>query len=78
MSAHLLIIDERDGRREAMSQGLKVTGMLGIFLKAKERKRIPAVKPYLDKLRLTNFKMSVQLYEHVLNQAGENRAAKKA
>lgn len=78
MNAHLLIMDERDGRKEAMNQGLRVTGMLGVFLKAKESKRISAVKPYLDKLRLTNFKMSPQLYESVLNQAGENTVVKKA
>lgn len=78
MNAHLLIMDERDGRKEAINQGLKVTGMLGIFLKAKEQNRILAVKPYLDKLRLTNFKLNSQLYEHVLNQAGESVATKKA
>jgi uncharacterized protein len=78
MNAHLLIMDERDGRREAINQGLRVTGMLGIFLKAKELKRIPCVKPYLDKLRLTNFKMSPQLYEQVLIQAGEQVETKKA
>jgi len=78
MNAHLLIMDERDGRKEAISQGLRVTGMLGIFLKAKEQKRVPSVKPYLDKLRLTNFKMSSQLYVQVLDQAGENMGAKKA
>lgn len=78
MGAHLLIMDERDGRKEAMSQGLKVTGMLGVFLKAKEQNRIPAVKPYLDKLRITNFKLSPQLYDAVLVQAGEKQATKKA
>ena len=78
MGAHLLIMDERDGRKEAMNQGLKVTGMLGIFLKAKEQKRIALVKPYLDKLRLTNFKLSPQLYDAVLVEAGEKQSTKKA
>lgn len=78
MNAHLLIMDERDGRREAMNQGLKVTGMLGIFLKAKERNRIVSVKPYLDKLRLTSFKMSPALYDQVLVRAGEKIVSKKA
>lgn len=78
MGAHLLIMDERDGRKEAMNQGLRVTGMLGVFLKAKEKNRIPAVKPYLEKLRLTNFKLSPQLYDAVLVQAGEKQVTKKA
>lgn len=78
MGAHLLIMDERDGRKEAMNQGLKVTGMIGIFLKAKEPKRIALVKPYLDKLRLTNFRLSPQLYDVALVQAGEKQLTKKA
>ena len=70
-NADLLIMDERDGRQEATNQGLRITGMLGIFLKAKENNLIPAVRPFMDKLRLTNFKLKPELYTAVLKKAGE-------
>src|SRR5690606_16344747 len=56
-NADILIIDELDGRSEAKNLGLRVTGMLGIFKLAKQRNYISAVTPYLNKLRLTNFKL---------------------
>lgn len=56
---------------EAKNQGLRITGMLGIFKLAKERNYIAAIAPYLNKLRLTNFKLSPSLYNLVLQEAGE-------
>lgn len=71
MNADLLIIDELAGRWEAKNQGIRITGMLGIFKLAKEKNYIPAVAPYLNKLRLTNFKLSHELYNTVLQDVGE-------
>ena len=39
---------------------------------AKSSDRIPAVKPLVDRLRQGDFRMSTELYEHVLQQAGES------
>jgi len=78
MNADLLIIDELDGRWEAKNQGIRIAGMLGIFKMAKERSIIPAVAPYLNKLRLTSFKLSPVLYNMVLQDVGELSSVKKA
>lgn len=78
MNADLLIIDELDGRWEAKNQGIRIAGMLGIFKMAKERNIIPAVAPYLNKLRLTSFKLSPVLYNTVLQDVGEATVSKKA
>jgi len=78
VNADLLIIDELDGRWEAKRQGINITGMLGIFKLAKEKKLITAVRPYLDKLRCTNFKLNPQLYRVVLEDVGELSVPKKA
>ncbi|WP_086929743.1 DUF3368 domain-containing protein [Agarilytica rhodophyticola] len=77
-NADLLIIDELDGRWEAKNQGIRVAGMLGIFKMAKERGIIPAVAPYLNKLRLTSFKLSPILYNTVLQDLGEVPKTSKA
>lgn len=78
MNADLLIIDELDGRWEAKNQGIRIAGMLGIFKMAKDRNYIPAAAPYLDKLRLTTFKLSPELYKLVLQDMGEFPHSKKA
>lgn len=78
MNADLLIMDELDGRWEARNQGIRIAGMLGIFKMAKERNIISAVAPYLNKLRLTSFKLSPALYNMVLNDVGETDSAREA
>ena len=77
-NANLLIIDESDGRREAERHGIKITGMLGILLKAKEKNIICNVKPFLDKIKFsTNFNMTFELYNAILEIAGESVNQKK-
>jgi predicted nucleic acid-binding protein len=67
LNAQLLLIDERKGRQEAINQGIKITGLLGVLIEAKFRQLIPSVKPLLDDLIMTaNFRVSDQLYQQIL------------
>lgn len=70
-NADRLIIDERKGRNEAKKQGLKITGILGIILAAKEKGFIDLVQPLLDDLMVNGFWLNKSLYHEVLVLANE-------
>ncbi len=48
--ASIVLIDERDGRREGTRLGFLVVGALGVLLRAKQLGLIPAVGPLMDRL----------------------------
>jgi len=66
-----LILDDYKARRIADQLGLSVTGTLGILLKAKQRGILPALKPVLERIRQTNFRLSAELEMQVLKLADE-------
>ncbi len=70
-SAELALIDDYDGREVAKALGLRVTGTIGILLKAKFTGRVTSLKDELERLRDTGFWLSEGLYEKILKEAGE-------
>lgn len=71
LSATLVIIDERLARRHARRLGLKLTGTLGVLLRAKERGLVPAVKPLIDQLQRGGFRLADFVIAEALQLAGE-------
>lgn len=72
LSAGRLLIDERLGRKVSASYGLKLRGLLGILIHAKQRGLIPALKPILDRLiNQAGFRVSQALYDRTLQEVGE-------
>jgi predicted nucleic acid-binding protein len=70
-SADFLFIDERKGRRIAAQNGIKIIGIVGILLAAKDKGLIRAVKPFLDLLLQSSYYISDSLYRTGLKSAKE-------
>lgn len=69
----LLLTDDAEVREAAASVALRVTGTVGLLLRAKRERKIGQLKPLLELLRArTNFRMSDTLYQTVLREAGED------
>lgn len=69
--AELIILDESLGRFHAKHNGLKVTGTIGILLKAKQLGYIIELKPLLFELRSKNVWLSNSFIEKALILANE-------
>ena len=67
----LLIIDERKGRAIAKKLGLRITGTLGVIVKAKRNGIIVSVKDVLEKLEKYDFWISDSLKEKIIKESGE-------
>ncbi len=67
----LLLLDDRNARRHATALGLKVSGTLGVLLLAKERGKLDAVRPILDRLETLRFRLHAATRETVLRLAHE-------
>lgn len=67
-----VILDDFKARKIAERLGLRFTGTLGVMVKAKLQGEIPSIKPLLEKMHGTNFHLSPELEEMVLQQANEN------
>lgn len=71
-SAELLLIDERAATRKARALGLSIIGTLGVLLLGQKAGHLTTLKPHLEQLRRTGFRMSTSLYTQVLQAAGES------
>lgn len=69
LKANWLLIDEREGRKVAKSLGLKVTGILGVLLRAKQAGELESLIPVIDQLvNKAGFRISPELLTQILNQ----------
>lgn len=72
MNADLVLIDERAAARKSRSLGMNTIGTLGVLLMAKEQGVLHAIKPALNALRVSGFRMKEALYHQVLDSAKES------
>ena len=68
----LLLIDETDGRAAAKNLGVRVTGTIGVLVRARQEGHLAALRPLLDQMIVgTQFRISRELYERTLRECGE-------
>jgi len=64
-------MDDYKARKLAKTLHIDYIGTLGIISLAKQRGIISAVKPILEKMKATNFRISAELELHLLIEANE-------
>ncbi len=70
-SADAVILDDNKARIVANSMNLHVTGTIGILLDLKQSGIIPTIRPSLDKAVEYGFRINPDLYDKILQRAGE-------
>lgn len=67
----LLILDDYKARKIAERLGITFTGTIGVIIKAKLKGIIPSIKPILEKIKKTDFRLSDDLELQALREARE-------
>lgn len=67
----LPLMDDRAGRAVAQGFGLQVAGTAAIIGMAKVRGLVPAAKPVLERLHLSDFRIAAEVIRTVLRRVGE-------
>ena len=67
----VVILDDYKARKIAETLGLDVTGTIGVIIKAKHSGLIQSIKPLIDKIKKTDFRMTTELENQALKEAEE-------
>jgi len=72
IDTNLIILDDYKARKLAKKLELNFTGTLGILINAKLKGIIPSIKPLVENIQKTNFRISEELIQIALKQAKED------
>lgn len=66
-----VVLDDYKARKVAKSLGVSVTGTIGIIMRAKSKGIIPLIKPILEKIKGTDFRLSEEIERQALKEVDE-------
>jgi len=72
IGADLVLLDDYEAREKARIFGLKVTGTIGVLLKAKKMGLIKNLKKEIENLQSSGFWIKEDLIKEILGVAGES------
>ncbi len=72
VQASLVIMDELTGRKVAESLDIKVTGSIGVLMRAKQLGYISAIRPYTQQMKQAGIYFSDRFIQAVLQQVNES------
>ena len=67
-----VILDDYKARKIADRLGINFTGTIGVIIKAKLTGVTPSIKPILEKIKQTNFRLSADIERQALIEARES------
>ena len=67
----LVLVDDMKARKTAEMFGISITGVLGVFIRAKKCGVIEEVRPMIGKLREIGFYFNQRMERKILDMAGE-------
>ena len=68
----LVLMDETIGRSYTRARGIRVTGLVGVLLASKREGLVPSVRPFLERLEKSNFRLSEEFVLTIIEEAGES------
>jgi len=72
MTADLLLVDESDGRRVALREGVSIIGLLGVLVQAKRSELITSVRELTARLEdIAGFRVADAVKDVIFRNAGE-------
>lgn len=71
-NADILLMDELNGRRVAVREGVPIIGLMGVLIKAKNEGLVVSIRPLIEKLETeADFRLSAEFKQSTLRRAHE-------
>lgn len=66
-----VVLDDLKARKTATKMNIRVTGTIGVIVKAKTENKIPSAKAVFEKILETDFRISDRILNEAIKAAGE-------